>query len=142
MQLKQIMTRDVEVIPPDCTLTQAASTMRKLDVGALPVCDGDRLVGILTDRDIAIRGVAEGCDPNETRVSSCMSPEILYCFEDDEAQDAEKVMQQKQVRRLPVLDRNKQLTGIVAMADIATRTDDSEETARTIREISQLTPVH
>jgi CBS domain-containing protein len=104
------------------------------------VCDGTRLVGMLTDRDIAIRAVADGFDPNSTHVSSCMSPEVLYCFEDEDTLDAEHLMQEKQIRRLPILDRNNHLAGIVALADIATKTDDSEETARTVREISQMTP--
>jgi CBS domain-containing protein len=140
MQLKEIMTREVETIPPDFSIAEAADTMRLMDIGALPVCDGTRLVGMLTDRDIAIRAVADGRDPNSTHVSSCMSPEVLYCFEDEDTLDAEHVMQEKQIRRLPILDRNKQLTGIVALADIATKTNDMEETARTVREISQMTP--
>ena len=142
MQLKDIMTEGVETITPDSTIADAAETMRNLDIGALPVCDGRRLVGMLTDRDIAVRAVAEGRDPTKTRVSSCMSPEVLYCFEDQEAEEAERLMQQKQIRRLPILDRDKNLIGIVALADIATRIDDPEETARTIREISQLAPAH
>jgi CBS domain-containing protein len=142
MQLKDIMTEGVETIPPDSTIADAADTMRNLDIGALPVCDGNRLVGMLTDRDITIRAVAEGRDPNKTRVSACMSPEVLYCFEDQAPEEAEKLMQQKQIRRLPILDRDKNLIGIVALADIATRIDDAEETARTVREISQLAPAH
>lgn len=142
MQIKEIMSRSVETVSPDATIADAAETMRSLDIGALPVCDGDRLVGMLTDRDIAIRAVADGCKPEETRVSSCMTPEILYCFEDQDTSEAERVMQQWQIRRLPILNRDKQLTGIVALADIATKVDNESETARTVREISQLTPAH
>jgi CBS domain-containing protein len=138
MQLKEIMTTGVETVPPDSYIIDAAETMRSLDIGSLPVCDGQRLVGMITDRDITIRAVAAGCDPNKTRVSSCMSPEILYCFEDQDARDAEELMQQKQIRRLPILDRDKQLTGIVALADIATRANDPGGTARTIQEISEV----
>jgi CBS domain-containing protein len=139
MQLNQIMTREVETIPPDFSIAEAADTMRLMDVGSLPVCDGTRLVGMLTDRDIAIRAVADGRDPNSTRVSSCMSPEVLYCFEDEDTLDAEHLMQEKQIRRLPILNRDKQLTGIVALADIAIRTNDIKEVAETVREISQAT---
>lgn len=139
MQLKEIMTRDVEVVPPECTLCEAAQTMRDLDIGALPVCDGERLVGMITDRDITIRGAAKGFDPNKASVEDCMSPEILYCFEDQETEDAEELMQERQVRRLPVLNRGKKLTGIVALADFAMKTGDSAEVGRTVREISQPT---
>jgi CBS domain-containing protein len=142
MKLTDIMTHGVEIISPDTTVADAADTMRNLDLGALPVCDGTRLVGMLTDRDIIIRAVAEGRDPTQTRVSSCMTPDVIYCFQDQEAEEAEKLMQEKQIRRLPILDRDKQLVGILALADIATKTDDAAETARTIREISQVVPMH
>jgi CBS domain-containing protein len=142
MQIKDIMTQGVETVSPDATIADAADTMRNLDIGALPVCDGVRLVGILTDRDMIIRAVAEGRDPKTTRVSSCMTRDVLYCFEDENTEDAEKLMQEKQIRRLPILDRDKQLVGIIALADVATKTDDAAETARTVREISQVEPAH
>ena len=142
MKLSDIMTHGVETISPDTTVADAADTMRNLDLGALPVCDGTRLVGMLTDRDIIIRAVAEGRDPTQTRVSSCMTRDILYCFQDQDVEEAEKLMQEKQIRRLPILDRDKQLVGIVALADVAVKTDDAQETARTVREISQVNPMH
>jgi CBS domain-containing protein len=142
MKLFDIMTHGVETISPDATVADAADTMRNLDLGALPVCDGTRLVGMLTDRDIIIRAVAEGRDPTQTRVSSCMTRDVLYCFQDQDVDEAEKLMQEKQIRRLPILDRDKQLVGIIALADVAVKTDDAQETARTVREISQVNPMH
>lgn len=136
MQLKQIMSRDVEVIGPESTICDAGQIMRDLDIGALPVCDGERLVGMITDRDITIRAVADGCDPKDTLVGDCMSPEVVYCFEDQDTEEAERLMEEKQIRRVLVLSRQKRLTGIVALADIATKTNEAE-TARAARSVSQ-----
>lgn len=137
MQLKEIMTADVEVIRPDSSIADAAKKMRSLDVGSLPVCDGERLLGMVTDRDITIRATADGRDPNNTLVRDCMSREIVYCFEDQSAEEAERLMQEKQIRRLPVLTREKQLAGIIALGDLATKTDDVQQVGRTVREISE-----
>ena len=137
MQLKEIMTAAVEVIRPDSSIADAAKKMRSLDVGSLPVCDGERLVGMITDRDITIRATADGRDPNNTLVRDCMSTEIVYCFEDQSAEEAERLMQEKQIRRLPVLTREKQLAGIIALGDLATKTDDVQQVGRTVREISE-----
>lgn len=137
MQLKEIMTADVEVIRPESSIADAAKKMRSLDVGSLPVCDGERLVGMITDRDITIRATADGRDPKNTLVRDCMSPEIVYCFEDQSAEEAERLMQEKQIRRLPVLTREKQLAGIIALGDLATKTDDVQQVGRTVREISE-----
>ena len=137
MQLKEIMTTDVEVVKPESSITEAAKKMRSLDVGALPVCDGRRLLGMVTDRDITIRATAEARDPDNTLVRDCMSPEIIYCFEDQNAEEAERLMQEKQIRRLPVLTREKRLAGIVALGDLATKTGDVQQIGRTIREVSE-----
>jgi CBS domain-containing protein len=122
MQLKAIMTYGVDVIPSDATVKEAAEKMKKLDVGPLPVCDGERLVGILTDRDITIRAVAEGRDPFTTKVCDVMTPEIVYCFEDQDVKDAAILMEEKQIRRLPTLNRNKWIVGIVSLGDLAVGT--------------------
>src|SRR2546425_5901862 len=114
MKLKDIMTEKVEVVAPECSLYEAARKMRDLDVGVLPVCDGERLVGMLTDRDLTTRAVAEGRDPKSSIVRESMTPEIVYCFEDQDTHEAEELMAQKQIRRLPVLNRDKRLVGIVA----------------------------
>ena len=137
MQLKEIMTTDVEVVNPESSITEAAKKMRSLDVGALPVCDGRRLLGMVTDRDITIRATAEARDPDNTLVRDCMSPEIIYCFDDQSPEEAERLMQDKQIRRLPVLTREKQLAGIVALADLATKTSNVQQVGRTIREVSE-----
>jgi CBS domain-containing protein len=119
MQLQEIMTPGVEVISPDATIQEAAQKMQRLDVGPLPVCDGDQLVGMLTDRDITVRAVAEGCDPTTTTVREVMSPDLVYGFADQEVQDATRLMEQYKIRRLPVLNRQKRLVGIVALGDLA-----------------------
>src|SRR4051794_36239444 len=113
MLLKEIMSTDVEVIRPEASVTEAAKKMRSLDIGALPVCDGRRLLGMLTDRDITIRATAEGRDPGKTLVRDYMSADLVYCFEDQSIQEAERLMQERQIRQLPVLTREKDLAGIV-----------------------------
>jgi CBS domain-containing protein len=137
MKINEIMTTDVEVVPPDSSIRDAAQRMARLDVGALPVCDGERLIGMLTDRDIAVRAVANGCDPDSTTVRDCMSPKIIYCFEDQTLEDARQVMEEKQIRRLPVISRDKQLVGILAIGDLAIKTDEEQEVGHTLQEISQ-----
>ena len=137
MQLRQLMTSDVELIGPSDSVFEASKKMRDLDVGALPVCDGRRLLGMITDRDITIRATAEARDPNKTSVRDCMTSEIVYCFEDQNEDEAERIMGEKQIRRLPVLNRDQQLTGIVSLGDLATKTAEMQETGRTLREISE-----
>jgi CBS domain-containing protein len=127
MQIREIMTRDVEVIPPNASVCDAAGKMKELDIGAIPVCDGRKLRGLVTDRDITVRAVAEGRDVSKTRVSEVMSTDIAYCFEDDEVEDAAQLMEVKQIRRLPILDRDKQLVGIVSLGDLSVRTEGTEE---------------
>ena len=109
MQLKEIMTRHVECLKPTDTLVHAAEKMRDLNVGSLPICDADRLTGIITDRDITVRGTASGCDPETTRVADIMTPEISFCFEDDTIDEAVNLMEEKQIRRVAVLNRAKRL---------------------------------
>jgi len=137
MKLKDIMTRKVEVVSPDSTLQDAAAKMKGIDVGPMPVCDGDRLVGMLTDRDITVRAVAAGRDPRTTKVRDVMTPEVVWCFEDQDIREAAKVMQEKQIRRLVVLNRDKRLTGIVSLADLAVDTGDTKLAGRTVEEISE-----
>jgi CBS domain-containing protein len=120
MQVCEIMTRGVEIVAPDASLQQAASAMEALGVGSLPVCDSQRLVGTITDRDIVVRGVAAGLSPVDSLVRDCMSDDVAYAFEDEEADEVLERMKVLQVRRLPVLNRDKKLVGIVALGDIAT----------------------
>jgi CBS domain-containing protein len=122
MQLKDVMTTNVQLTDPTIKLKEAASMMRDGDFGLLPVGSNDRLVGTITDRDIAVRAVAEGKDPNTTTVGDVMSEGIRYCFEDQAVEEAAQLMAKAQIRRLPVLNRDKRLVGIVALGDIAVET--------------------
>ena len=133
------MTRAVETIPPDASLQKAAEAMEALGVGSLPVCDGRRLVGAITDRDIVIRGVATGRSPVEMLVRDCMTADISYAFEDEDAEEVLARMRTLQIRRLPVLDKEKNLVGIVSLGDIAAepRATDAEHLGEAIAEISQ-----
>ena len=123
MKIRDVMTSDVRTIAPSATLQEAARMMSETDVGVLPVAENDRLVGMLTDRDIAVRAVAAGRDPN-TPVREAMSPEIKYCFEDDDVDDVCENLAHQQLRRLPVVDSDKNLVGIVSLADLARRGDN------------------
>ena len=120
MQISEIMTRGVETVSPDASLQQAAAAMEALGVGSLPVCDGRRLVGAITDRDIVVRGVAAGLSPIDSLVRDCMTADIAYAFEDEESDEVLDRMKTLQVRRLAILNRDKALVGIVSLGDIAT----------------------
>jgi CBS domain-containing protein len=137
MQLKDIMTRGVEVIHPDATLQEAAQQMRGLDVGPLPVCDGERLVGMLTDRDITVRATAEGRDPKATKVRDVMTCEVIYAFEDQGVTEAARLMEEHQVRRLVVLNRDKRLIGIVSLGDLAVHTDNQRLAGEVVERVSE-----
>ncbi len=144
MQVSDVMTRDVETIPPDASLQQAAQAMEAIGVGSLPVCEGRRLVGTLTDRDIVVRGVATGRSPIEMLVRECMTGDISYAFEDEDAEEVLARMKALQVRRLAVLDKEKNLIGIVSLGDIATepRAADLKEVGEAIAEISEPSRPH
>jgi CBS domain-containing protein len=136
------MTRQVQGIEPGATLQAAAQAMKSMDVGALPVCQNDQLIGVITDRDIAVRGVAQGADPTRACVSDAMTPELIYCYDDEDIQRAAQLMEQKQIRRLPVLDRNQRLIGIVALADLALRQRDDQLSAEVLQQVSQPSQPH
>ena len=125
MQINRIMTEYVEVITLEKSIQEAAKQMRSLDVGVLPVCNGDRLVGMLTDRDLTIRVVADGRDPKSTTVEEVMTRQVVYCFEDQDIEEAERVMEKHQIRRLPVLNRDKRIVGIVSLGDLAVKNDEN-----------------
>jgi CBS domain-containing protein len=133
-RIADIMTRDVETIQRDDTIQHAAQRMRALDIGALPVADGKALAGMVTDRDIAVRAVAEGMIPQEALVGDVMTADIRWCAEDDSVEDVLAEMGEQQVRRLPVLDASRRIVGIVALGDLATR--QSGHTDEALREIS------
>jgi CBS domain-containing protein len=136
MQVKDVMTKGAEVVRPDATLQEAANKMRSLDVGPLPVSDGDKLVGMLTDRDITVRATAEGLDPKQTRVREVMSKELITIVEDQDVEEAAKLMQSKQIRRIPVLSRDKRLVGMLSLGDLAQRTQNSKLAGKTLEEVS------
>ena len=119
--IREIMTPHTRCVPPETSLAEAARLMRELDVGSLPICDNDRLAGIVTDRDIAVRGVADERDPKQTPVRDVMTPGIVYVYDDEGVDQASHVMEEHQIRRLAVLNRGKRLVGIVSLGDIALR---------------------
>jgi CBS-domain-containing membrane protein len=132
--IADIMTRSIATAQRDETLQAAARRMREMDVGSLPVLDGKAVAGMVTDRDITVRGVAEGMIPQESLVSDVMTAEVRFCRADDSVDQVMEEMGDLQVRRLPVLDADNEIVGIVALADIATR--QSGHTDETLREIS------
>jgi CBS domain-containing protein len=136
MRVKEVMTPRIEVIDPDSTLQEAAARLKARDIGPLPVCDNGRLLGMLTDRDITVRATAEGEDPTVIRVRDLMTPEVLFCFEDQLVGEASRLMQDNQVRRLLVLNRDRQVVGIVSLADLAVETGDAELVGQTLEQVS------
>jgi CBS domain-containing protein len=134
-KIADIMSTDVRTIQPQESLRRAAQCMQELDVGALPVCDGERLLGMVTDRDIAIRAVAGGLNPDQACVSDIMSPEVQYCTADQDSEEAKRLMGDRQIRRLPVIDAERRLVGIVSLGDLALR--ESGHIDRAVREISE-----
>lgn len=135
MRVSNCMTKDVQIADPEQTLREAALSMGRLDAGVLPVGENDRLVGVITDRDIAIRGVAEGKGP-EAKIRDVMSSDVRYCFDDDDVDDVLHTMSALKVRRLPVLNRDKRLVGIISLGDIATH-GAMAETGEALSGISQ-----
>ena len=125
MQVSEVMTREVELVVPQTSIVEAARRMRDADVGALPVGEDGRLSGMVTDRDIVVRAVAEGRAVGEATVSDVLSSDIVSCREDDSVEDAANLMAQHQIRRLPVLGDNQQLLGILSLADVARTDQDS-----------------
>jgi CBS domain-containing protein len=140
MQVREVMTRDVEVVRPDIPIREAAERMRSLDVGLIPVCDGERLVGMLTDRDITVRAVAAGKDPNGTSVREVMTADAICIPEDQEVDEAASLMEEGQIRRLPVLNADKRLVGIISLGDIAVGTRDRARVGRALEEVSSALP--
>ena len=139
MLVKEIMTHNAEVVSPGDTLEQAARKMEELNIGPLPVCEGHRVVGILTDRDITVRATAAGSDPKETLVYEAMSHDIVSCFEDQDVNEAVRLMKERQIRRLPVINRANELVGIVSLADLATEARDPEQLRDVLRKVSETT---
>jgi CBS domain-containing protein len=131
------MTPEVEVISPETTLAEAAQRMKSLDVGLLPVGERDRLVGMVTDRDITVRATAEGRDPKTTNVREVMTEQVFYCFEDESIEQAAEIMERAQIRRLMVLNRDKRLVGIVSLGDLAVETGEEELAGEVLERVSE-----
>lgn len=140
MLVRDCMTKSVELIKPDVTIQEAARKMKDGDFGVLPIEDGDRLIGMVTDRDIALRAVAEGL-AGSTPVSQIMSKSVLYCYDDQSIEEVAKNMGDNQVRRLPVMNRNKRLVGILSLADVAIpkEAEGREAAAEALGQISEPT---
>jgi len=136
MQVKDIMTRDVETARRDTPLTEVAERMRGHDIGMLPVCDGDQLVGMVTDRDITVRATANKLHPELARCQDVMTPNVVFCFEDQEVADAGTMMQDHKIRRLPVVNRQRRLVGIISLGDIALGTGDTKLAGVSVQEVS------
>ncbi len=136
MQVKEIMSRIVEVIDADSPIQSAAEMMRNSDIGMLPVREGDRLVGILSDRDITVRATASGLDPTKTEVKDVVTPGVTYCFENQSVEEAAKLMQANRLRRLVVLNQQKKLAGIVSIGDLAAKTEVTQLVGQTVKGVS------
>jgi CBS domain-containing protein len=135
MRVSDAMTRDVRVATPGQSIRDVAKIMDEIDAGAVPVGENDRLIGMITDRDIAVRAVAEGKGP-ETPVRDVMSTQVKYCYEDEDLDHVAKNMADIKVRRLPVVSRDKRLVGIVSLGDLA-RKDDHKSAGKTVKAVSQ-----
>lgn len=137
MQLKDIMTRNVEVVSPDSPVQEAAEKMNTLNVGVLPVCTGEKLVGMVTDRDITLRSTAVGSDPRSTCVADVMTPDVVYCYEDQDITAAAQLMEERQIRRLPIVNRSHKLVGIISLGDLAVDAANSRLSGEVIKEVSK-----
>ena len=140
MKCNEVMTKNPVCCLPTDYVTVAAQLMRRVDIGAIPVIENEqtmKLVGILTDRDLALKIVAEGRDPQSTKVEEVMTRKVVTCQMDDDLQKALNLMAEHQLRRIPVIDNENRVTGIIAQADVATRLDQPQKTAEMVKEISQ-----
>ena len=125
MKIKEVMNSTVETIEPDATLRVAAQKMKEADVGSLPVCEGDRVVGIITDRDIVVRATAEGAEPNKAHVRDVMTPEVVCCTPEQDVKAAARLMEEKKVRRVAVVDGQQHPVGIVSLGEVAARSHNT-----------------
>ena len=135
MRVSEVMTVQPQTIAPDQSVRKAAELMDRLDIGVLPVCDGDRLIGVVTDRDITVRATAIGSPPDSTRISEVMSDDVHWITQDDDTADAEQLMAAAQIRRVPVVDADKRLVGMLSLGDLAVAGEQG--TAATLELISQ-----
>jgi CBS domain-containing protein len=137
MLVKECMTEHVELGNPEMTVCDVAKKMREGDFGFLPIQENDRLVGMVTDRDIVVRAIAEGLNPEETKVSEIMTPNVLYCFEDQTLEEVSDNLGRNQVQRLPVLNREKRLVGILSLGDLAQSIEHPDNIEETLSQIKK-----
>jgi CBS domain-containing protein len=135
MKVKEIMTTNVECVGPDTGIIELANKMKTLDVGFIPVCENDRLVGTVTDRDIVVRGIAGGKDISTTRARDVMTKDTFWSFEDQDIKDVAKQMREKDVRRMLILNQDKRLVGVVSIGDIAKV--EEKESGKTLKDITE-----
>lgn len=137
MLVREIMSKNVKSISPDQTLIEVAKQMRDGDFGVMPVCEGDKLVGMVTDRDIVVRAAADGADLSQTKVRDAMTDEVLTCMEDDDVDSVAQLMSDRQVRRIAVLGKNKRLLGILSIGDLAEKSESLDEAGLALSKISE-----
>lgn len=142
MKVNELMSRDIKEIGPQSSLQEAAQRMREFDVGSLPVVENRKLLGVITDRDITVRSTAAGVSPQDARVGDVMTPNLIFCYEDEDVEVAAELMEERQVRRLPVLNRDNQLIGILALADLALRQQNEHLCSEVLHEVSQPSQPH
>lgn len=137
MTVREIMTQNFEMVESSATLTQAAQKMKDLDVGVLPIKEGTKLIGLVTDRDIVVRALAAGRNPESTQVKDIISSEIVYCREDNSVEEVAGIMEDRQIRRLIVCDSEQKPTGIVSLGDIAARTKQEQLAGEALEAVSE-----
>jgi CBS domain-containing protein len=135
-QIKDVMSEGVKILNPEATIKDAARQMREGNFGLMPIGENDRLIGTVSDRDIVIRAVAEGMDTN-TKVKDVMSEKVMWAYEDDSVEKASQIMSKNQIRRLPIVDANKRLVGIVALGDLAVNAADIKSAGEALSDISK-----
>ena len=135
-KIQDVMSKNPTCIDPQSTIKEASIKMKDVDTGFLPVCESGRLIGAITDRDIVVRGIAEGLDTNDN-VSNIMSKNITYCFDNEPLEEAAEKMQQEGIRRVAVLDQNKRLVGVLSLDDIAVKVNAESLTAETLKEVNK-----
>lgn len=142
IKIEEIMTRDVVTIEPGASVREAACVMSERDVGLLPVCKGNRVLGLLTDRDITVRAIAQGLDPRKTEVRDIMTADIYFCYHNEDVQEAVESFEKKQIRRLIILNRKKLLVGILSIGDLAVDTGNNNLAGEVLKRISEPEPLH
>ncbi len=137
MKVSEIMTRHVECISPDTSVKDAAAKMKSLDIGFLPICENDRLTGTITDRDITIRVVADGLNPRSVKARDVMTPNAFYCLEDQDIEEVGRRMQETEVKRMLILNRDHKLVGVVSLGDLSRASGVQQLAGETLKQISE-----